>query len=49
MPSSRMLCRVASVRTDVSEERSALTIRVERIDEQGTPLVVTTYDIQYYA
>jgi hypothetical protein len=31
-----MLCRVALVRTDVSEELSASIIRVTRIDELGT-------------
>jgi hypothetical protein len=33
MPSSGMLGRVALVRTDVSEERSASIIRVTRISE----------------
>jgi hypothetical protein len=36
MPSSLMLRRVALVRTDVSEERSASIIRVTRIGELGT-------------
>jgi hypothetical protein len=36
MPSSGMLHRVALVRTDVSEERSASIIRVTRIGELGT-------------
>jgi hypothetical protein len=31
-----MLCRVAFVRTDVSEERSVFFIRVTRIAELGT-------------
>jgi hypothetical protein len=35
MPSSGMLRRVALVRTDVSEERSASFIRVTRIVELG--------------
>jgi DNA-binding TFAR19-related protein (PDSD5 family) len=34
-PSSEMLCRVALVRTDVSEERSASFIRVTRTGELG--------------
>jgi hypothetical protein len=36
-----MLRRVALVRTDVSEERSAYIIRVTRICELGTTLAVT--------
>jgi hypothetical protein len=40
MASSGMLRRVPLVRTDVSEERSASTIRVTRIGELGTMLVV---------
>jgi hypothetical protein len=35
-----MLCRVALVRTDVSEEFSASIIRVTRIGELGTTLAV---------
>jgi demethoxyubiquinone hydroxylase (CLK1/Coq7/Cat5 family) len=42
MPSSEMLRRVAIVRTDVSEERSASIIRVTRIGEVGTTLAVTS-------
>jgi hypothetical protein len=47
MASSGMLRRVAVVRTDVSEERSASFIRVTRIGELGTanvpssPILVT--------
>jgi hypothetical protein len=37
-----MLCRVALVRTDVSEERSASIIRVTRIGELETTLAVTS-------
>jgi glycyl-tRNA synthetase (class II) len=36
-----MLRRVALVRTDVSEDRTASIIRVTRIDELGTKLAVT--------
>jgi hypothetical protein len=42
MASSGMLRRVAHVRTDVSEELSASIIRVTRIGELGTNLVVTS-------
>jgi hypothetical protein len=41
MESSEMLNRVASVRTDVSEELSSSFIRVTRIGELGT-LAVTS-------
>jgi hypothetical protein len=37
-----MLRRVALVRTDVSEERSASFIRVTKICELGTTLALTT-------
>jgi hypothetical protein len=41
-----MLRRVALVRTDVSEERSASIIRVTRISERGTTLAVTSSNQQ---
>jgi hypothetical protein len=41
MPSSGMLCHVAPVRADVSEELSASIIRVTRIGELAT-LAVTS-------
>jgi hypothetical protein len=41
MGSSGMLRLVALVRTDVSEELSASLIRVTRIGELGTPILVT--------
>jgi hypothetical protein len=41
MPSSGMLRRVALVRADVTEERSAFIIRVTRIGELGATLAVT--------
>jgi hypothetical protein len=37
-----MLCHVALVRTDVSEELSTAIIRVTRINELGTTLAVTS-------
>jgi hypothetical protein len=37
-----MLCHVALVRTDVSEELSAFFIRMTRIGELGTMLAVTS-------
>jgi hypothetical protein len=40
MVSSEMLRRVALLRTDVSEELSASSIRVKRIGELGTKLAV---------
>jgi hypothetical protein len=42
MASSGMLGRVALVRTDVSEELGASTIRVTRIGELGTTLATTS-------
>jgi hypothetical protein len=42
IPSSEMLRRVALVRTDVSEELIASTMRVTRIGEVGTTLAVTS-------
>jgi hypothetical protein len=42
-----VLRRVAIVKTDVSEERSASIIRVTRIGELGTVLAVTSTSIIY--
>jgi hypothetical protein len=42
VPSSGMLCLVALVITDVSEERSAYVFRVTIIGELGTTLAVTS-------
>jgi hypothetical protein len=42
MASSGMLRGVAPVRTDISEELNASFIRVTRIGELGTTLVVTS-------
>jgi hypothetical protein len=39
---SGILCRVALVRTDVSEELSASVIRVTKIREPGTTLTLTS-------
>jgi hypothetical protein len=43
-----MLCRVALVRTDVSEELSASFIGVKRIGELGTTLAVTSTTTWYF-
>jgi hypothetical protein len=40
MPSSGMLCHLAPVTTDTSEEHNASIIRVTRIGELGTMLTV---------
>jgi hypothetical protein len=41
MPSCGMLCHVALVRADVSDERIASIISVTRIDKLGIMLIVT--------
>jgi hypothetical protein len=48
MESSGMLCHVALVRTDVSEELSASIIRVTRIDELGTLAVTSNRNVGSY-
>jgi hypothetical protein len=42
MASSGMLCRVALVKSDVSEELSTSIIRVTRIVELGTTLAISS-------
>jgi hypothetical protein len=42
MPSSEMLRHVALVKTDVPEERSASIIRVTRIGDLGSTLLLTS-------
>jgi hypothetical protein len=42
MASCGMLCRVALVKTDISEELNASFIRVIRISELGTTFAVTS-------
>jgi hypothetical protein len=44
MPSSVMFHRVAVVRTEVSEERTAYIIRMSRIGELGTALAIPKTD-----
>jgi hypothetical protein len=44
MPYSGTWCHVDLVRDDVSEEHVATIFRVERIDEQGTALVIGWYE-----
>jgi hypothetical protein len=46
MVSSRILRRVAVVRTDVSEELSATFFTVTRIGELGTTITVTSISSQ---
>jgi hypothetical protein len=42
-----MLCHVALVKTEVSEELSAFIIRVTRIGELGTLAVTSNISLQY--
>jgi hypothetical protein len=47
MPSSVMLCHVALVRTDVSEERRTSIIRVTRIGELGMLTITSNSHIAF--
>jgi hypothetical protein len=42
MPSPGILCRVALVRTDVSEDRIAFIVRLRRLGELGIRLAVNS-------
>jgi hypothetical protein len=48
MPSSGMLRRVAFIRTDVSEERSAPYMRVTRIGEQAVAVTNNRQPLSLY-
>jgi hypothetical protein len=49
MPSSRMWCAVALVRTDLSEERIAFTIRMKKIRELWKSSVVTGFSVFFFS